>query len=171
MTMSLETQVLELLTNVPHWLSTIIIACLPVFELRGSIPIAMGYYGMPTVEAFVLSIIGNMLPVIPLLLFLEPVSEFLRRWSVFEWFFTWLFERTRKNSESFEKYGTLALTIFVAIPLPATGAWSGCAAAFVFGIKFKQAFLAILAGVVIAGIIVSVVTLTGIGLMDFLSFS
>ena len=94
---------------------------------------------------------------------------YLRRYRIFDIFFSWLFERTRHNhSESFEKYGTLALIIFVAIPLPATGAWSGCAAAFVFGIQFRHAFPAILAGVMIAGLIVSIVTLTGISLYDFL---
>jgi uncharacterized membrane protein len=167
MIMSLEVQLLELLSSVPPWLSTIIISCLPLFELRGSIPIALGIYGLPPLSTYLLAVFGNMLPVIPLLLFLEPVSIQMRRYAPFDRFFSWLFSRTHRNhSESFEKYGILALLLFVAIPLPATGAWSGCAAAFVFGIKFKHAFPAILAGVMIAGIIVSIVTLTGISLFD-----
>lgn len=165
--MSLEMQLLELLSSVPPWLSTIIISCLPIFELRAAIPIAMGIYGMSAGSAYVFAVFGNMLPVIPLLLFLEPVSTRLRRYSIFDRFFSWLFDRTRRNhTERFEKYGTLALTLFVAVPIPVTGAWTGCAAAFVFGIKFRHAFWAILAGVMIAGIIVSVVTLTGISLLD-----
>ncbi|MDI3540045.1 MAG: hypothetical protein PWR29_153 [Methanolobus sp.] len=167
--MSLETQVLELLSAVPPWLSTIIISCLPIFELRGAIPIALGVYGLSPASAYVLAVLGNMLPVIPVLLFLEPVSTQLRRYTVFDRFFSWLFERTHRNhSERFEKYGILALTLFVAVPLPVTGAWTGCAAAFVFGIKFKHAFPAILAGVMVAGLIVSIVTLTGISLYDLL---
>jgi uncharacterized membrane protein len=167
MIMSLEVQLLELLSSVPPWLSTIIISCLPIFELRGAIPIALGVYGLPPSSAYVLAVFGNMLPVIPLLLFLEPVSTQLRRYSIFDRFFTWLFGRTHKNhSERFEKYGILALTLFVAVPLPVTGAWTGCAAAFVFGIQFRHAFPAILAGVMIACIIVSIVTLTGISLFD-----
>jgi len=127
----------------------------------------MGIYGMGPFDAFFFSVIGNLLPVIPLLLFLEPVSNYLRRYSIFDTFFTWLFSKTRrKNAESFEKYGLLALTIFVAIPLPVTGAWSGCAAAFVFGVKFRHALPAIAAGVMIAGIIVTGVTVTGISLAD-----
>jgi uncharacterized membrane protein len=107
-------------------------------------------------------VLGNLLPIIPLLLFLEPVSNYLRRYQVFDKFFTWMFSRTRRNNtKSFEKYGLLALTIFVAIPLPATGAWSGCAAAFVFGIKFKPAFLSIAAGVMIAGVVVTIVYYDG----------
>lgn len=156
----------EIFSGLPPWLSTILIAMLPVSELRGAIPIAIGVYGMKPVDAFILSVIGNMIPVIPLLLFLEPVSNFLRKWNFWDKFFTWLFTRTHKNhSREFEKYGTLALAIFVAVPLPATGAWSGCAAAFVFGIKFRNALIAITAGVVAAGIIVTLITVAGINLL------
>jgi uncharacterized membrane protein len=127
----------------------------------------MGIYGIGPLEAFFFSVLGNLLPVIPLLLFLEPVSNYLRRYRIFDTFFTWLFSRTRQNNtESFEKYGLLALAIFVAIPLPATGARSGCAAAFVFGVKFKRSFPAIAAGVMMAGIIVTALAVTGIGLSD-----
>lgn len=167
--MSLEVIVLGLLSSFPHWLATLIIGALPVFELRGAIPIALGVYGMSPVSAYIFAVAGNMIPVIPLLLYLDPVSSYLRRYAIFEKFFSWLFERTHRNhSERFEKYGTLALTIFVAIPLPVTGAWTGCAAAFVFGIKFRNAFPAILAGVLIAGIIVTAVTLTGISLLSLI---
>ncbi|MBW6517870.1 MAG: small multi-drug export protein [ANME-2 cluster archaeon] len=162
------------LSMIPHWLSIVIIAMLPVSELRGAIPVALapadvGGYGMSVPEAYILAVLGNMIPVIPLLLFLEPVSDFLRRWRIFDIFFTWLFTRTHHNhSESFEKYGTLALTIFVAVPLPVTGAWTGCAAAFVFGIKFRHALLAIFAGVLIAGVVVTLLTLTGISIFELL---
>lgn len=167
--MSVEITLVEMLGSVPHWLAVLIMGAIPVSELRGAIPIAMGIYGMGPFEAFFFSVLGNLLPVIPLLLFLEPVSNYLRRYSIFDTFFTWLFSKTRRNNmESFEKYGLLALTIFVAIPLPATGAWSGCAAAFVFGVKFRQALPAIAAGVVIAGIVVTAVTVTGIGLADMI---
>ena len=167
--MSLEALVLELLSSVPHWLATVIIGALPVFELRGAIPIALGVYGMNPVAAYFFAVLGNMLPVVPLLLYLDPVSNYLRRYTIFDKFFSWLFGRTQHNhSGRFEKYGILALTLFVAIPLPVTGAWTGCAAAFVFGIKFRHSLLAIFAGVLIAGIIVSVVTLTGISLLSLI---
>lgn len=168
--MSVETVLVEMLGSVPHWFAVMILGALPISELRGAIPVAVGIYGMRPSDAFFFSVLGNLLPVVPLLLFLEPVSNYLRRYQVFDTFFTWLFSRTRRNNtESFEKYGLLALTVFVAIPLPATGAWSGCAAAFVFGVKFKNAFLAIAAGVVIAGIVVTVLTMTGLGLADLIS--
>ncbi|NIA03001.1 MAG: ligand-binding protein SH3, partial [Nitrospirae bacterium] len=138
----------------------------------GAIPLALapvniGGFGMSAPEAYILAVVGNMIPVIPLLLFLEPVSNFLRRWKVWDMFFTWLFARAHRNhTERFEKYGILALTIFVAIPLPVTGAWTGCAVAFVFGIKFKHALLAIFLGVLISGVIVTTLSLTGIGIFN-----
>jgi len=167
--MSVEITLVEMLGSVPHWLAVLIMGAIPISELRGAIPVAMGIYGMGPFDAFFFSVIGNLLPVIPLLLFLEPVSNYLRRYSIFDTFFTWLFSKTRrKNAESFEKYGLLALAIFVAIPLPVTGAWSGCAAAFVFGVKFRHALPAIAAGVMIAGIIVTGVTVTGLSLADMI---
>ena len=167
--MPFEEQFIELLGSVPHWLATILLSATPIVELRGAIPIAIGIYGMSPTTAYILAFIGNMLPVIPLLLFLDPVSTYLRRFKIGDMFFSWLFTRTHhKHSERFEKYGTLALTIFVAIPLPVTGAWTGCAAAFVFGIKFRHALLAISVGVMIAGAIVTALTLGGISMIDLL---
>ncbi|MFQ6120637.1 MAG: COG2426 family protein [Methanosarcinales archaeon] len=146
---------------IPTWLYVIILAMLPISELRGAIPIAISF-GINPIKTYFLAVIGNIIPVIPLLLFLDPVSNYLRRYNIWDRFFTWLFTRTHRNhSERFEKYGTIALTIFVAIPLPVTGAWTGCAAAFVFGIKFKHALPAIILGVMIAGVIVTVITVTG----------
>jgi len=168
--MPFEGQLIELFSSVPHWLSTLLLSAPPISELRGAIRIAIGVYGMDPVETYILAVIGNMLPVIPLLLFLDPVSTYLRRFKIGDMFFSWLFTRTHhKHSERFEKYGTFALTIFVAIPLPVTGAWTGCAAAFVFGIKFRHALLAISAGVMIAGVIVTAFTLGGISMIDLLS--
>lgn len=158
---------INIFSSIPPWLAVILIAALPVAELRLSIPIAIFAFKFDPITAFSLSVIGNMLPVIPLLLFLEPVSNFLRRWKIWDVFFTWLFNRTHhRHSEDFEKYGSVGLAVFVGVPLPATGAWTGCAAAFVFGIKFKNALIAIFAGVLLAGIVVTVLTVAGINLFN-----
>jgi uncharacterized membrane protein len=143
-------------------IQVILMAMIPFGELRTSIPVAITVYNMGAAQAFVLSVIGNMLPVIPLLLFLDPVSNRLRRYSIFDRFFTWLFARTRRYSDRMEKYGALGLAPFVAIPLPVTGAWTACAVAFVFGIRFRYAFPAVLAGVLIAG---TIVTLSCMGVL------
>lgn len=164
--MTIESVLLDIFSFIPNReLIVVLIAMLPLAELRVSIPIAIYAFELDPFTAFYLSVIGNMIPVIPLLLFLEPVSNYLRRWRIGDIFFTWLFERTqRKHNANFEKYGSIGLAIFVGIPLPVTGAWTGCAAAFVFGFKFKNAFLAILAGVIIAGAVVTTLTYMGIKL-------
>jgi len=166
--MTFESTLLGIFSFIPSKeLIVVLIAMLPVAELRLSIPIAIMRepygFGLDPFTAFYLSVIGNMIPVVPLLLFLEPVSNFLRRWRIWDIFFTWLFERThRKHNAKFEKYGSIGLAVFVGVPLPVTGAWTGCAAAFVFGFKFKNSFFAILAGVIIAGSIMTTLTVMGI---------
>ncbi|MHC1585244.1 MAG: COG2426 family protein [Candidatus Syntropharchaeia archaeon] len=139
-------------------ITIILIAASPIAELRGAIPVAL-FLQMNPVEAFFLSVIGNTIPVLFLLLFLEPLSNWLRKFKIFDYFFDWLFSRTRNHGERVEKYGALGLIPLVAIPLPMTGAWTGCAAAFVFGIKFRYAFPAIFAGILMAGMIVMCLTL------------
>lgn len=162
--MPLEKLFVQLFDVMPSWLSTFLLSALPFSELRGSIPVALVIYNMDPVLAYCLGVLGNMFPVIPILLFLSPVSAYLRRFKSLDYFFTWLFARThRRHSEKFEKYGTLALVLFVAIPLPVTGAWTGCVAAFVFGIKFRHALMAIFSGVLISGVIVTTLVLSGIG--------
>lgn len=124
--------------------------------MRGAIPLAIGVYGYDPWQAYLLSVLGNLLPVIPLLLFLGPVSDWLRRFSFWDRFFTWLFARTRKKYiREHECFGLTALAVFVAIPLPMTGAWTGCAIAFLLGFRFWPAFAAIAAGVLLAGVVVT----------------
>ncbi len=147
-----------MLQGMPQELTTVIIAALPVAELRGAIPLALLSLKIPLGRAFCLSILGNLIPVIPLLLFLRPVSEKLRHFRLWRRFFEHLFERTRKKAAIVEKYEALGLILFVAIPLPVTGAWTGCIAASLFKIRFRYAFLAISTGVVIAAIIVTAMT-------------
>jgi len=102
-----------------------------------------------------------MIPIPFILLFLGPVSRFLMRFPVGKRFFDWLFARTRKKTAEIEKYETLGLTVFVAIPLPATGGWTGAMAAFLLGMKFNHSMWSIFLGVVIAGVIMTVLSLMG----------
>ena len=134
-------------------IAVIVLAALPVSELRGAIPLALAM-GFSPWKAYALSFIGNMIPVMPVLFFMEPLSTRLRRIKIFEKFFNWLFERTRKKASLVEKFEALGLILFVAVPLPVTGAWTGCIAASIFKIRFRYAFIAIMSGVAIAGIIV-----------------
>ena len=140
----------------PAWLVVLLAAALPVSELRGAIPLAIGVYGYDPWQAYLLSVLGNLMPVVPLLLFLGPVSDWLRRYVLWDKFFTWLFSRTRrKYIREHESFGLTALALFVAVPLPVTGAWTGCAIAFLVGFRFWPAFAAISTGVLLAGGIVT----------------
>lgn len=139
----------------------IILSATPISELRGAIPLAIGTFEFPWYYAFFLAIIGNMLPVPIILLFLESAAKLLSRIAIMKRFFDWLFERARNRSAIIQKYKHLGLILLVAIPLPVTGAWTGSLVAVFLGIGFKQAFFSIFIGVVIAGIIVTCLTLLG----------
>lgn len=134
---------------------TFIIAMTPIFELRGAIPLGI-YFGFPWWKSFLIGVAGNIVPVIPLLILLEPIRKLLSNIRFFEKIFNWLYERTYKKSKNAIKYGAIGLSMFVAIPLPMTGAWTGSIAAILFDIKFKWAFPAIILGVITAGVIVTV---------------
>ncbi len=137
------------------------IAALPITELRAALPVAINIFHFPWYYAFLLAIIGNLIPVPLLLLFLNSLSRMLSKIGIFERMLHWLFERTRRRGKIIEKYQRIGLMLFVAIPLPVTGAWTGSLAAVLSGLKFKHAFLSIFAGILIAGAIVTCLSLLG----------
>jgi len=144
-------------------LLTVLIAMLPISELRGAIPWALWVGGLPWTTAYLLALLGNIIPVLPILGLLGPAERQFRRWPPMDRFFTWLFERTRSRSSLVERYEALGLMLFVAVPLPVTGAWTGCVAAYLFGIRRRYALPAIVAGVAIAGVVVTLAALGVIG--------
>jgi len=151
---------LNWINTLPQALAVFVLATLPIFELRGAIPFGF-YLGLAPLQTFCLALAGNLLPVIPLLFLLEPVSQRLRKFPLWDKFFDGLFQRTRKNAKIVERYAALGLILFVAVPLPFTGAWTGAVAASLFKIKFRYAFYAISLGVIIAGLIVMFLCLGG----------
>lgn len=148
--------------NFPPGIATLLIAILPIAELRGAIPIGIAGFGLAWWEAFLWAVAGNMIPAILLVWLLEPISKFLSNHvSFFKKFFDWLFERTKKKFyDRHQKFGDLALVLFVGVPLPVTGVWTGSVAAFLFGIPFKRAVPLMLAGVLISATIVTTLTVT-----------
>jgi len=141
-------------------LTVLLVAALPVSELRGAIPVAIGVYGFDPVMAYLVGVLGNVLPVPILLKLLGPITAVLRRSGLCDRLLGWLFEHTRRrHSPMIERLGAIALVLFVAVPLPATGAWTGALIAHVFGIPFKYALPLIALGVCIAGILVTLATL------------
>ena len=137
------------------------LAASPISELRGAIPVAIIQFDFPWYYAFPLAVVGNLLPVPFILLFLDSVSRLLSKVGFFNRMINWLFERTRRRGKIIERYERIGLILFVAIPLPITGAWTGSIAAVLLGLKFKHALLSIFIGILIAGVIVTCTTLLG----------
>lgn len=152
---------ISIFNGFPPEVATILIAMLPLVELRGSIPVALAVYRLNPFWAYFLSVAGNIIPIVFLIWLLGPLSGYLMAKSkLADKFFSWLFARTRhKFSGKYEYWGELALMIFVAIPLPATGAWTGAVAAFIFGLPKKKSLVLIALGAMIAGVIVTLATL------------
>lgn len=144
----------------PHWLATIFLSMTPVGELRLSIPVSVLGYNMPVWQAFVLSIIGNMIPVTVILMFAGRFHAWVQK-EAGKWGKNWadyLVSVQKKFSGDYEKYGLIGLMIFIGVPLPGTGAYTGAIAAFVFGIPFKHSWPFVLAGVIISAIITTILT-------------
>lgn len=152
---SFQNFLVENLSFLPTELIVVVISAMPILELRGGIPFAI-LAGLSYGEALFYGILGNLLPIIPILILFRPLSTFLFRFSLYKQFYDWLYSRTMSKSKNVEKYGALGLILFTAVPLPTTGAWTACLAAILFLIPFRAAVIAISIGVVISGIVVSV---------------
>jgi uncharacterized membrane protein len=141
---------------------------LPWIELRGAIPVAMSPppgYEWEWWQAYPLSVFGNMIPVPFILIFFGYIEKFLRRYDFWNGILDKLFDRTRKRaSEKIKKYECLGLILFVAIPLPFTGAWTGSLISYLFGLKISKSIAMIFIGVLIAGIIVTIAVLSGLAI-------
>ncbi len=131
-----------------------IISLLPILELRGGL-IAASLIGLAPVRAYIVSIIGNILPVPFILLFLSKILDWMEKSKIkfFKKIALWLRKKADKNKNQIEKYGYLGLILFVGIPLPGTGAWTGCLVATILGLDKKKAFLSTLVGILLASII------------------
>lgn len=151
-------------------LIVIAVAALPIVELRGSIPLAIGILGMSPLEAAAWSVLGNMIPVF-LIYWLGNVwvKWTSSRQGILRRLTDWTLYRSRKALDGkYRKYGMIALPIFVGIPLPMTGVVTGALASFLFGIPLRKSFPLLLAGVIIAAIIVTFVTTGALSFLDFL---
>ena len=139
---------------------------LPVIELRGAIPMAFAM-GLTWWQAYLLSIIGNMLPVPFILLLINIVLKWMSASKVafFNKIANFLYGKVEKNRAKIERYSFWGLCLFIAIPLPVTGAWTGSLVAAVIGMKPWKAFVSALLGVLIAGVIVTLIVYSGIGFL------
>ena len=133
------------------------LAMMPVVELRGALPWAITR-GLDPWFSFVLCVLFNMVPVPFILLFLNKILAWMETTRAFAGIANWLKERAHKKSETYYKYEMLGLFLLVAIPLPGTGAWTGSLVAALLDMRLKKAVPVIFFGVVIAGIITTIVT-------------
>jgi len=132
-----------------------IISMLPILELRGGL-IAATLLGVDFLPGYIVSIIGNILPIPIVLLFLEKILDFLKKFKVTEKLVVKIENKILSKKEQIDKYGYLGLLLFVGIPLPGTGAWTGSGLAVLLHLDRKKSFIYILLGVVLASIIMSI---------------
>lgn len=146
----------------------LIVSMLPVVELRGAIPFAMTVYDFSAWTAFLVAVVGNIIPALILVPFIGRVGNFLSEKSdLWQRVFSNFLTKTRDNHEKkFEILKEFALVVLVAVPLPFTGVWTGSLVAYIFGIPFRKAIPLMFVGVVIAG---AIVTLTTMGLIILFS--
>ena len=138
------------------------VSMFPLIELRGAIPYAVGF-NLPLLPSYIIAIIGNMLPVPFIYLFARKVLIWGSNKKYIGKFFTWCLKKGEKGGEKLNasagKGLYIALLIFVGIPLPGTGAWTGTLAASILDMDFKKSVLAVMGGVVLAGVIMGIISL------------
>ena len=149
---------LQYFEQLPPPLAVFLVATLPIFELRGAIPLGYAMHMGGPFFIYLIAVLGNIVPVVPILLLLGPTERYLRRYPLCDRFLNWLFKRTVSRSEVIRKYESLGLIIFVAIPAPMTGAWTGAIAAYLFKLPLRMALPCIILGILIAGVVVTLVS-------------
>ena len=131
-----------------------LVSMIPLLELRGSI-LAAGFMETTFVPTYIAAVLGNMLPIPFILIFIEMVFNWMEKVKFLQKIPQKIKEKALSKSEQIEKYGYFGLFIFVAIPLPGTGAWTGALLSVLLGLKKGKSLLAILLGVMTAGLIMS----------------
>ncbi|KKU27128.1 MAG: hypothetical protein UX39_C0004G0006 [Candidatus Magasanikbacteria bacterium GW2011_GWA2_46_17] len=150
-------------SSFPHELATFLMAMTPVGELRLALPVAVAVYKLPVWEALFWSVLGNMVPVTIILMFANRFHSWVHKKSGF-FAISWLkqLHRAQEKFKDYEKYGLLGLMIFVGVPLPMTGAWTGALIAFLLGVPIRHSWPYLLGGVIISALITLAVTMGAI---------
>ena len=150
-----------------HYLIVFFVSMVPLLELRGAIPYSQIFH-LPMIPSYIIAILGNMLPVPIIYLFARKVLVWGADLPVVGRFFTWCLEKGEKGGKKLQaKAGRglfVALLLFVGIPIPGTGAWTGTLAASILDMDFKSTIAAVMLGVLLAGIIMMVLSLVGVSI-------
>jgi len=147
----------------PDWFKILFGSMIPFLESRYIIPYAMWEFNWQWWEVFPLALVGNILPIPFVLIFFKYIEKFLRKFIFWANLMDKIFDRTRKKAnKKIERYEALGLLLFVAIPLPFTGAWTGSLIAYLFDLNFYKSLIVILLGIIISGSIMIVLYSTGL---------
>ena len=142
-----------------HW-AVFFLSMIPITELRASIPIGIEAYHLAIWKVWIIAVLGDFLPALFLLWVMPQLHDFFIKSKVFGKMFGKKLKQAEKAfSGKYAKYGALGLIIFVGIPLPFTGSWTGSLASFIFDIPFKKSWPLILAGVCMAATVVTLITM------------
>lgn len=144
--------------GIPNPLIVFIISMLPISELRGAIPVGIFNLNMPWYYTLPIAYIGNLVPVPLLYIFLDRLRRLSKHMGIIGTLVEKFLKYTNRRAAFIERYGKVGLILFVALPLPITGAWTGTIAAYLLGIRFRDAILPICTGVLIAGIVVTIIS-------------
>ena len=140
--------------TIPSQLIVFIVSMIPILELRGSI-LAAGFMDVSFLETYVVAVLGNLLPIPFILMFIKKILEWMKSTKAFSRIANAIEKKALSKREQIDKYGYFGLFLFVAIPLPGTGAWTGALLAVLLGMKNKKAFIPIALGVMAAGLVMS----------------
>ena len=157
MTEILASTLAELFKGGGKEVAIFIISLLPILELRGGL-IAARILGVEFIKAFIICYIANILPVPFILLFINWIFNKMSKWKPTKKIVDWLSNKTLKKKDQIDKYGYFGLFLFVGIPLPGTGAWTGSLLAILLNLDKKKSFITISIGVLAAGIIMSLLS-------------
>ncbi len=161
-------QIFEAIKDLPAEWVVVILSALPISEVRGGIPMGMKM-GLPLYQILPLAIVSNVVSVLPVVLCFNWVAQRLADKPLLGRLITRLIRRARAKEEMVNKHGVWAVTLFVAIPLPVTGAWTGSLVAAVFGMRFGRVLFCLTVGVMIASAIVTSLTVAGVHIFSALA--
>lgn len=148
---------IELFGGINKELVIFIISLMPILELRGGL-LAATLLDVEFVRAAIICILGNVLPIPFVLLFLKYILKVLSKWKFTTKIVNWLEKKVHDKREQIDKYGYFGLVLFVGIPLPGTGAWTGALLAVMLDLNRKKSFICILLGVLMAAVIMSILS-------------
>jgi uncharacterized membrane protein len=160
-------KIFQLVAGIPLEGQVFVLSMLPITELRAAIPYGIAQ-GLSPHQAMLIAILGNILIGIPVLILLGPIINLISKLPGGKRFIHKIMEKTRKKGGRVAKYGVIGLVLFVAVPVPGTGIWTGSLLAHLLGINFFTAILALSGGILMAAVMI---TLLSIGMLDTLGLS